>query len=110
MKPLELAMKYMDIFYTIGDMKLLKNILTDDFKFIGPYYQFDTSMDYINSLLEDPPINLSYKVVKTYEDDFSACIIYEFLKPGISVLMAQLFEIEGNKIKGIKLIFDSKSL
>lgn len=109
MKALELAMKYMDIFYTTGDIKSLRNILTDDCKFIGPYYKFDTAKDYINSLLEDQPINLSYKVLKSFEDDLSACIIYEFIKPGISVLMAQLFEIEGNKIKSIKLIFDSKA-
>lgn len=108
MKPLEFAYKYMEILFSDKDINQLKNILTNDCRFVGPLYQFNSAQDYINSLIEEPPIDFEYEIIKSYEDDNSACLIYKFSKPGISTTMAQLFEASENKICRIQLIFDSK--
>ena len=108
MNPLELAYKYMEISFSEKDLNLLKNILTNDCKFVGPFYQFNSAQDYIDSLFQDPPINIKYEVIKTYQDDHSACLIYNFTKPGITTKMTQIFEVSENKISGIQLIFDTK--
>jgi len=107
MKPLELAYKYMEILFSDKDMDHLKTILTNDCKFVGPFYQFNSAVDYINSLVKDPPVDFEYEIITSYEDDNSACLIYKFSKPGISTTMAQLFEVSGNKIYRIQLIFDT---
>jgi len=105
---LDLAHNYMQILFSGNDPNLLKDILTDDCKFVGPFYKFNSAQDYIDSLIKDPPINFKCKIVKSFEDDNSACLIYKFTKPGISTTMTQLFEVSGNKISSIQLIFDTK--
>lgn len=106
MKPLELALKYMDIFFSGSEPEEMRSILHTDLQFHGPLFRFDNANDYINSLLDDPPKECVYRILQTYERDSSACLIYEFSKPGIATLMAQTFEIERERIKKIILIFD----
>ena len=107
MRPLELAQKYINIFFTTGDFDQLRQILADDLKFSGPLYSFETASDYISAMKIDPPKNFEYKMIKTYEDNSSACLLYEFEKPGISTIMTQTFEVEDDKIKRILLVFDT---
>lgn len=109
MKPLDLALKYMEIFYSGKNIERLNQLFSDDFSFYGPLVQFDSAKDYVNSLINDPPDGLNCKIIKAFESDSSACLIYEFSKPGICVPMAQLFETKNDKISKIQLIFDSKA-
>ncbi|MHA1988712.1 MAG: nuclear transport factor 2 family protein [Promethearchaeota archaeon] len=107
MKPLDLALLYMQIFYSEKDVKELREISAKDLTFIGPLYKYNSAQDYINSLIEDPPGRTKYEIVKSFEDENSACLIYQFSKEGVSVPMAQMFEVENDKIKKINLIFDT---
>lgn len=107
MEPLKLAQKYMDIVFRTGNFDQLRQILADDLKFRGPLYNFDTAGNYINSMKTDPPKDFEYKMIKTYEDNSSACLVYEFAKPGVSTIMTQTFEVEHDKIKSILLVFDT---
>ena len=109
MDPLKLALKYMEIFYSGKDLERLKDILADDISFTGPLYTFNSVEDYINSLIKDPPLGMKYKIIKSFEDDNGACLIYNFHKENISTVMAQLFEVKNEKICKINLIFDSKA-
>ena len=108
MKPLELANRYMKILFSGKELMRLNNILAGDCKFVGPLYQFNSAQDYIDSLIENPPIDFEFEILSSYEDKNSACLVYKFTKPGISTTMVQTFEILDNKICEIKLIFDTK--
>jgi hypothetical protein len=107
MKPLEFAQKYMDILFSETDFDELKHLLAEDIQFRGPFYQCDSANDYLNALKSDPPKDFHYDIIQSYEDQSSACLIYQFSKPGVTTPMAQMFEIENDKIKKIALIFDS---
>ncbi|MEQ9288973.1 MAG: hypothetical protein RIG77_18765 [Cyclobacteriaceae bacterium] len=107
MKPLELARLYMDIVFDSPQMERLVDILADDLKFRGPFFQSDCADDYIRTMASDPPVGFRYKILQEYEDNSSACLIYSFEKPGISTTMAQVFQTKGNKISEILLVFDS---
>ena len=97
----------MEIVFSTGDFDQLRHILADNLQFRGPFYSFDTASDYINSLQADPPKDFKYQVLKSYEDSLSACLVYNFSKPGISTNMTQIFDIDNNKIKSTHLIFDT---
>jgi len=107
MTPLDLANKYMEILFTGNDPEELKEILSDNCNFSGPLFHFKSAQEYIDSLIKDPPFNFNYKIIKSYEDNQSACLIYKFTKRGISTIMSQLFEVSDNKISAIRLIFDT---
>lgn len=106
-RPLTLARKYMDIFFSGTGLERLSNIFAKDLGFSGPFHQFSSAQDYIDSLKSDPPQDCEYQIIREFEDGGVACLIYEFSKRGVRVPMAQLFEIRDGKISRILLIFDS---
>jgi hypothetical protein len=108
MKPIELALKYMDIVFNNKDPQLLGEILDDQFSFSGPMFHFNSSKEYIKSLIDDPPEHFDFELIHSYEDKTSVCLLYWFRKPGIVIPMAQFFEIGNEKIRKILLLFDSK--
>lgn len=109
MTPLELAQEYMDIVFKMDDLERLRKILSDDLEFNGPLYQFNSADAYISSMQANPPRDFSYEMIKTYEDHTSACLVYQFSKPGISVPMVQTFEIQNDKIRYMLLVFDTQA-
>ncbi|MEQ9216723.1 MAG: nuclear transport factor 2 family protein [Cyclobacteriaceae bacterium] len=84
MTPLELAKKYMQCVFKTGNLEELREILSDDLQFSGPFFNFDSADAYINSLREDPPKDFKYEIIKSYSDDSSVCLVYQFSKPGIT--------------------------
>lgn len=107
MRPLEFANKYLEIFYSGKNIQDLSRLFSTDLKFNGPFYTFDTSEAYVNSLLSSPPKNFKYSILHSYENATSACIIYQFSKPGVTLPMTQFFEVKNEKISEILLIFDT---
>lgn len=109
MKPLKLAYQHMDIVFNSQDWRKLAEICAADLRFEGPLVQFTSLNDYLRSMISDPPENFEYRIIKTYEDEDSACLIYDFKKGPVSTTMSQLFVVRNGKISRIKLIFDSKA-
>ncbi len=107
MTPLELVHRYMEIFYSGEKLDRLEPLMHDDFKFRGPFFKFNSSRDYIESLRAEPPLNCSYKIIEEFENNNTVNLIYTFAKPGITTIMSQLFRIRSNRIEEIHLIFDS---
>lgn len=107
MRPLELANQYMEIFFESGEIDSLEDILSVDCVFRGPFYQFHTASEYIESLRSDPPVNLSYQLIEAFENKDSACLVYEFTGQSVSTLMSQTFRITGDRISEILLVFDT---
>lgn len=109
MTPLDIALKYLDIFYSGKDISELSLLLADDLTFDGPLYKFNSANDYMDSLRKDPPQEMRFKLIKSFENKSYVCLIYQFSKPGISIPLAQMFKIDNNKICRILLIFDTKA-
>ena len=107
MTNLEIALKYMDILFSGGDLDELSVIFSDHLQFEGPLYRFDSASDYITSLKADPPVDFEYKLIRVFEAAGSVNLIYEFTKGKILTPMSQLFEFENGKICRILLIFDT---
>ncbi len=107
MKPLDVALQYMGIFFSGQDLDRLYNILTDDVKFSGPFYQFESAQDYIESLQSDPPVECQYTLVQVFENGPFVNVIYQFSKPYVCAHMSQLFEVHNDKITKVLLIFDT---
>lgn len=109
MKSLELARKYMEIFFSGGDIEELSQILAKDLVFEGPFYRFNSAKDYLESLRKDPPEGMEYDLLKSFENKSGACLIYRFFKQDISIPMAQIFETKDDRISKIVLIFDARA-
>ncbi|MCU7933218.1 MAG: nuclear transport factor 2 family protein [Candidatus Thiodiazotropha sp. (ex Codakia rugifera)] len=109
MTPLELANRYMEIFYGGESLDALASLFSDKFSFKGPFYEFNTAEEYIESLIANPPKELGYKIIEAYENNTSACLVYQFSKPGISTIMSQIFEVSNGKISRILLVFDTRA-
>ena len=107
MTPLELALRYMEIFFSGHNLDRLEDILHEDCQFRGPFYQFNSARDYIDSLESDPPVDCGYKIIHSFEQGDVVNLVYYFSKPGVSTIMSQLFQVNENKITSIVLIFDS---
>ena len=78
MTPLELALRYMDIFFSGKSLDRLEAILHEECQFRGPFYQFTTAQQYIASLKADPPLGCSYKINHTFEKNNLVNLIYSF--------------------------------
>ena len=108
MTPLERANTYMEIIFSGKNMERLREILTDDFTFSGPLYQFGSAAEYIDAMGEDPLAGAGYTITSAFENENAACLIYNFTKPGVSTPMAQTFTMRDGKICRVELLFDPR--
>ena len=107
MDPLDLARKYMTILFEQGDLNELDQVLAKNLYFSGPFYEFHSADTYIEALKSGPPRDFQYEMIAAYEYETTACLMYQFQKPGVSVPMAQYFEVKDDRISRILLIFDT---
>ena len=104
---MELALRYMEIFFSGENIEELSHLFAEEFTFRGPLYEFNSAQDYISFLKSDPPRGLAYEIIGSFENNSSARLVYRFTKPGVSTLMAQIFEVRDDKISKIVLVFDT---
>lgn len=108
-KPIDLAESYMKSFFGQAPLQMMHALFAADLEFEGPFYRSSSAKEYIDRLKEDPPTDVHYVMEKTYEDENSACLVYLFSKPGVETRMVQTFEIADDKIRKIKLVFDTNA-
>ena len=108
-KPTELAQKYMDAFFGKAPLESMEEIFAENLIFEGPYQYTTSAKAYINSLKQNPPINVSYEMEEMFEKENMVCFIYQFSKPRVKTRMVQTFEVNNEKISKTKLIFDTKT-
>jgi len=108
MKPIDLALEFLRIFYSGEGIERLSNILDDNLHSKGPLFESTSAKAYMDALISDPPTGMSYNIRSTYQNKDMVCIIYDFHKDGVSAPMVQEFQAKGNKISQILLVFDSK--
>ncbi len=108
MSPTDLAKIYMMSFFGEKPVEEMRSILMEDLIFTGPFYKYNTAEDYIQSLKENMPVDdVSYEILQEYENESSCCLVYQSSNQGADETMAQLFEVNENKIKRIRLILDA---
>ncbi len=109
MKPLEAALRFMHLFYSGSrdGITELESILSPDLHFQGPLYVCGSAREYIEALLADPPLEMSFRVIRSFESKDAACLIYDFQKRAIQTTMAQYFELRDGLITKIILVFDT---
>jgi len=105
--PIDLAYRFLDIFFSGRDFDRLFDILADDLKFSGPFCEFTSAQEYVASIEVQPPIECTYQVLYVFEGASVVNLIYEFSKPETQAKISQLFEVKDGKIVTILLIFDS---
>lgn len=107
MSPLDVALRYMEIFFSGRNLERLHEILGDPFEFTGPLYRFDSARAYVESLQADPPEGFAYRLLQTFADGGRVNLIYQFSKPGVETVMSQFFQIRDGRIARTLLIFDT---
>lgn len=104
----EKAIAFLDAFCR-NDRELLGSLLTEDFRFQGPFGFFPSRSAYLASLEEDPPERSGFEVLRIVEGRDDVCVFYEYRKPSGSALIAQLFLFREKKIAETLLVFDGSS-
>jgi len=95
-------------YFCEGDIDRLSALLTEDFCFKGPFIECTSREEYIASLKETPTENCQIELLKSFEGQKEACLIYTLMKPGISTPMAQYFRFnDEGKIAETLLVFDT---
>ncbi len=107
-KPIELAQKFMESFFGQSPLESMEAILSEDLIFEGPFQSSKSAKKYLESLRENPPIDVNFEIEEVYENENSVCLIYQFSKPGVKTRMVQVFEVYDEKICKIKLVFDTR--
>ena len=89
------------------DFKTAKNCLADDMKFIGVLGTREGADVYIADMQK---IKLKYDILKTFSDENDVCLFYDIAMSGKKIFSCGWYEIESNKIKSFKVIFDPRLL
>ena len=80
MHPIDIALKYMDVFYSGENIELLRPLLADNLIFNGPFYSFNSAAEYIETLIKDPPRDMSYEIINSFEK--SGLALFKFNQGG----------------------------
>lgn len=109
MNPTKLATTYLNAFFGETPLEDIRDILSDDLQFTGPFYKYETADDYLASLKETLPEGVvNYEILKEIEKGNTCCIVY---KPEQDQeISAQLFEVVDNKITRIRFLADASRL
>ena len=94
--------------FCAGDFNNLAPLLSPDLHLIGPLFDFDSAMDYLDALKNGPPVQCGYRLLSVTEDADSVSVFYEYEKPESTVTIAQLFRFRAQLISEILLVFDGR--
>ncbi len=106
--PRETAEAYFEA-WSQKDFAAARNLLHDDLSFQGPYDSFDNADDLIGAIQQLASITQRLVKRKVFADGQDVCIIYDLVpnKPVDNVPMAEWYEVTGDKISSIRIIFDT---
>ena len=107
MTALELARHYLKSFIGEYSIDEIQSVLSNDLIFEGPFLRCSSASDYIKSLINDPIKDAKIMIIDEFEHENGACIIYELVKPEVSIPVAQWFKTSNGQIVEIRVFFDS---
>ena len=94
--------------FCAGDVAALVPLLAEDFRFSGPFFQFDSPGSYLDALRSDPPEAARYKLLSVTESADSVSIYYDYEKSDRVLTVAQLFKFKNQKICEMLVVFDGR--
>jgi|GEM_PF-3059098 len=109
MTPLELAREFVTRF-TAGQVDRLEELLASDLEFRGPLLCCDDRDGYLSRLRERPPEFAEFRILGEVGDELSAALVWEYSKAATSITIAGHFQIERERIRAIRLVFDTAQL
>lgn len=104
-----LAKKYLDCCFN-SDFKELSIILVENLTFSGPLLKSNSKDEYLMELKKNPFTNSRYIIKYEFFNHDQVCLVYEIVKNKGDILVTQVFEFDGEKIKKIVTVFDSKEI
>jgi ketosteroid isomerase-like protein len=91
-----------------ADVAGLRDLLSDDFRFSGPFLVAASREAYLAELTLNPPEPAEFKLLAIAEEGEVVAVFYEYAKPGHSAVMGQLCRFRDDRIAEIVLVFDSR--
>ena len=105
----DIAVEFIERFCS-ADVSGLKELLAPDLKFRGPWFQFDSAQDYLESLSNDSFEKCQYRLISVTENDDQVVTIYDYIKVDKKIIIAQLFQFDEHiKINEMLLVFDGRA-
>ena len=95
--------------FCAGDLQRLGELLTEDFRFRGPYFAADSRSEYLASLESDPPDpGSAYDLLEARREGERVLLVYRFHKPGTSIRITQSCRRLGDRLREVTLRFDDE--
>lgn len=87
------------------DFDKARTLITDDVSFVGVLGQRDGGDAYIDDMKK---MRFKYRVDKVFEDGNDVCLWYEIDMSGPKVPSCGWYQVEGDKVKSFKVLFDPR--
>lgn len=107
---LAIVQKYFDLFAAKRYAESRALLSDDNFHFHGPFDTFHNADDLIAAVTRLGNIVEEVRTRKVFADGNDVCILYDFVAkpPAGTVLIAEWFHVEGDKIDSIEIVFDPR--
>ena len=93
-----------------GDLEGVAASLVPDVRVDGPIGSFRTRDEYLAALRADPPRPATVEIVERIDAGERVAVIYDYLKPGATLRIAQFFWLRDTRIARTRLVFDRGEL
>lgn len=103
----EIAIEFVQRFCA-GDVEALAPLLAEDLRFTGPFFQFESAVEYLDVLREGPSEPGECRLLSVTEDADSVSIFYDYVKTDRVLTVAQLFKFNDRKICETLVVFDGR--
>ena len=113
MSAAEIFRTYLERF-TSGDTAGAAELLTDDFRFHGPFLQSEGKAAFLEGSAQLGPIMRGVQIHRQWQDGDEVCSIYDFkieTPAGVSSIpMAEWNSVRDGKLASARLIFDTAAM
>ncbi len=101
--------KYFEIFFSSKvNFDELRNLLKEDFSFIGPLMEASSADEYVEKLKAIGVGDLKANIIGLFANDKEAAVLYELITPIGNHPTVEWFWIRNNKISAIRLLNDPR--
>lgn len=93
-----------------NDFAGARQLLADDFHFVGPFDTFDTPEPYVAALRKLYPIVKGITVQHLFVDGEDACLLYEMETSTAAgtAFICEWFRVRGGAISSMRAVFDAR--
>jgi limonene-1,2-epoxide hydrolase len=89
------------------DFSEARNYVSDQMSFVGVMGSRDGAQAYFRDMEN---MKLKYDIKKVFVDGADVCLLYDITISGAKIFTCGWYQVEGGKIKSIRVIFDPRPL